>query len=34
MAREDQQVRERGRMDEDSLRKLDGHLRERKPKDD
>jgi hypothetical protein len=34
MAREDQRVRERGRMDEDSLRKLDGHLREREPEDD
>jgi hypothetical protein len=29
MAREDQQVRQRGRMDEDSLRKLDDALRER-----
>lgn len=28
MAREDQRVRERGRMDEDSLRKLDRALRE------
>ena len=28
MAREDQRVRERGRMDEDSLRKLDRDLRE------
>ena len=27
MAREDQRVRERGRMDEDSLRKLDRELR-------
>jgi hypothetical protein len=34
MAREDQQVRERGRMDEDSFRKLDGHLRKREPEDD
>jgi hypothetical protein len=34
MAREDQRVRERGRMDEDSLRKLDGHLRKREPEDD
>jgi hypothetical protein len=29
MAREDQQVRQRGRMDEDSLRKLDDALRKR-----
>ena len=29
MAREDQRVRERGRMDEDSLSKLDRELRER-----
>jgi hypothetical protein len=27
MAREDQRVRQRGRMDEDSLRKLDEELR-------
>ena len=30
MGREDQRVRERGRMDEDSLRKLDRELRKRK----
>jgi hypothetical protein len=30
MGREDQRVRERGRMDEDSLRKLDRELRNRK----
>jgi hypothetical protein len=33
MAREDQQVRERGRMDEHSLSKLDRHLRERDEED-
>ncbi len=31
MAREDQRVRERGRMDEGSLRELDRALREREP---
>jgi hypothetical protein len=34
MAREDQRVRERGRMDEESLKKLDRELRKTKPADD
>jgi hypothetical protein len=34
MAREDQRVRQRGRMDEDSLRKLDDHLRTREERED
>lgn len=34
MAREDQRVRQRGRMDEDSLAKLDRELRERPGSDD
>lgn len=34
MAREDQRIRQRGRMDEESLQKLDEHLRERDERED